>query len=259
MKNKIAQSWWMHARSGARGLLDALAPPSCVLCGCDLATDPTPFCSACLLALGDLTARAYCPRCGMTAAPFGLRPEGCGRCVTEKLPYDGVIRVAAYRDAFARLIRAYKYRRREEVDAYLIHELARRVARAPVFESIDAVVAVPTCMAHRLLRPLHPAGVIGRGLARHLGIPFVRALGRKYGPHQVGRPATFRLANVRGKFRMRRGSSVDGKVLCLVDDVMTTGATASECAKVLKRAGAKEVHVAVLARAGEDPASLHDA
>jgi predicted amidophosphoribosyltransferase len=89
-----------------------------------------------------------------------------------------------------------------------------------------------------------------------MGIPHAPLLDRTGGAHQVGLSYTARQANVRGRFRLARGCAVEGACLLLVDDVMTTGATASECARVLKRAGAREVHVAVIARAGDDPVTL---
>jgi predicted amidophosphoribosyltransferase len=60
-----------------------------------------------------------------------------------------------------------------------------------------------------------------------------------------------RKANVSGAFAVRRGHQYDGKTICLVDDVKTTGATLNECAKVLKEAGAKKVYALVLATAGQ--------
>jgi ComF family protein len=241
------------------GLLAAICPPSCAACGGLAARTSEPLCDDCVIELGELMSESYCPRCGMTAAPFGLRAEGCGRCAGHRLPFDGVIRVASYRGAFARLLRIFKYQGREELDAYFVAALTRALARAPFYEALDAVVAVPTHWTHRLRRPFHPAILLGRRTAAACAIPYRRLLRRvRGGKHQVGLPASSRRDNVRGRFALARGRCVAGLTIALVDDVMTTGATAGECARVLKRAGAAAVYVAVLARAGEDPASLHD-
>jgi ComF family protein len=246
--------------------LDVVCPNTCLLCGTlALGGNVTDtglcaggqLCEACMQAVSASWSDAYCPRCGKFTPPFGWRASGCGLCPDRRPPYDGVIRVAAYAGQFATLLRAFKYGGREELDAFFSGQLAARVARSDVYEEIEALVAVPTCWQHRLRRAFHPAEVIARLVAKRTCIPLAKVLVRTGGgPHQVGQSKTAREENVRGKFRMARGCGVAGAKLCLVDDVMTTGATVSECARVLKRAGAVQVQVAVLARAGDDPVTL---
>jgi ComF family protein len=199
----------------------------------------------------------YCPRCGATIPPYtGIRDD-CGVCARRTFPFDSVIRFGAYAGGLKAAVRAFKFKKHEELDLYLATCLSRAVARCAIYEDIDAVVAVPTCWQHRLRRPFHPAVALGRLVARRCRIPYAPLLVRTSGgPHQIGLSFTARMANVRGRFRMARGCAVPGARIVLVDDVMTTGATASECTRVLRASGADEVHVAVLARAGDDPATL---
>ena len=107
----------------------------------------------------------------------------------------------------------------------------------------------------RLGRGFDHARAIAAGLARELRLPLGRELVRVRNTlPQVHLPVSRRSANVRGAFAVRRGADVDGAGVLLVDDVTTTGATVNEAARVLLAAGAREVVVAVLAKA-EPPAA----
>jgi ComF family protein len=237
--------------------LDVVCPKTCLFCGTMALSESEDLCAGCMTSIASCLSGEYCPRCGKSSPPFGRRASGCGACPDKRPPYDGVIRVGAYTGQYAALLRSFKYGGHEELDRFLAGQLAVRVARSEVYEDFDAIVAVPTCWRHRLRRRFHPAEVIARLLANRTGIPLAKSLVRLGGgPHQVGQSKTAREANVRGKFRIAHGRDVRGARLCLVDDVMTTGATVSECARVLKRAGAAYVQVAVLARAGDDPVTL---
>lgn len=88
-------------------------------------------------------------------------------------------------------------------------------------------------------------------IAKERDLPYVSLLRRvRAGPHQVGLSYEKRIANVQGAFALRRGCELRDARLLLVDDVTTTGATIKECAKVLRRGGAKEVYAAVVSSVG---------
>ncbi len=203
----------------AESVLDAVYPPACALCATPVTANHTPLCRACLEHVGHGTGQSYCGRCGRTEPPFGSRPGGCGRCVEERLRYDGVIRVGSYIAALARLLRAFKFAGREDLAGYFGDQLARRVARSEAYESIDALLAVPTCWRHRLRRRHHAAELLARQVSERCALPMVTVLARvQGGPDQIGLPVTERLKNVRGKFRLARGYRIEGARLCLVDE-----------------------------------------
>jgi len=245
------------SRGIGRRLLGALAdiglPDGCLMCRAAPKRVPDDLCGDCQRLL--LAAQAdYCTRCGRSAAPYTTTAGGCPRCRGRRIVTAGRVRCGEYRDALAEAILAFKYRGRWELDRCLASRLADVARGAPWMPQVEAVVAVPTCWQHRLHRRLHATTLIAPAVAKACGRPLVPLLRRiKGGPHQVGVSEEVRVRNVRGKFRIAPGVTIRGATLCLIDDVLTTGATMNECAKVLRRAGAKAVYGALLASAGRLP------
>ncbi|MDX2149670.1 MAG: hypothetical protein SFV54_02975 [Bryobacteraceae bacterium] len=118
----------------------------------------------------------------------------------------------------------------------------------------DAIVPVPMHWLRRWRRGYNQAELLAREVSRSWGAP-VRPLLRRVrsAPAQAGLSAAGRRRNVEGTYQLARGVNVAGLSLLLVDDVFTTGATASACAAALKRGGAKHVAVLTLARADRRP------
>jgi ComF family protein len=114
----------------------------------------------------------------------------------------------------------------------------------------DALMPVPMTLWHRWMRGTNAPGVIARALGRHLDVPVIsRLVQRVYGTvPQRGLTRAGRFRNVRGGYRFRKEYRLDSPHILLVDDVMTTGATCSEIARLLKRNGAARVTVLVVAR-----------
>lgn len=121
-----------------------------------------------------------------------------------------------------------------------------RAGRLP--ESPTLVVPVPLHWIRRLRRGYNQSAAVACGVADGLGIPVAEMLCRiRPTPRQSARSATERAANVRDAFQLRTRARVRGERVLLVDDVLTTGATADACAAVLRAGGAAQVWVAVLA------------
>jgi ComF family protein len=115
---------------------------------------------------------------------------------------------------------------------------------------VEVVVPVPLHWGRRWARGYNQAEAIGRELAAGIGLPHDAGVLRrvKPTPQQAQPSAAARWENMRGAFRVNPGARVAGRGVLLVDDVMTTGSTAAEAARVLREAGASRVVVAVLAR-----------
>jgi ComF family protein len=156
----------------------------------------------------------------------------------------------AARDPVLEVIHRYKYHRALWFEPFLA-ELLIRVA-GPVLggQGSDMIVPVPLHPAKQREREFNQAERLARRLGSATQIPVNRRLLRRVVPTRtqtlLSRPE--RLANVRNAFALRAGQRLNGERIVLVDDVFTTGATTSACAKVLMAAGAGEVCVWTLAR-----------
>ncbi len=234
--------------------LALLLPTDCFGCGRDLG--PLQYlgaCPGCWCSLRPPRA-PVCVECALPL-PAGTDLEGpaagrCARCVIGPRLRCGRVRAAVPYDELARrfMLRA-KLGRRRELLAPLGRQLARVLAHGGLAREADAVVAVPTHPWMLLRRGFNPAAELARRVARGLGLPLIRrALVRRM---RAGRPAKrLRAAQRRRVSREAfagRRSLRDLRIL-LVDDVLTTGATAEACGAALRAAGAREVRVAVWAR-----------
>ena len=151
--------------------------------------------------------------------------------------------IGAYDGTLGALIHALKYEGRRSLGRPLARLMVQ--AGAELLESADIATPVPLHRSRALERGFNQSEI----LARRLGVPVLLALRRtRRTPSQTDLPAAKRHANVRGAFAMARGVTVDGKVVVLVDDVSTTGATLEACAAVLLEAGAREVRALTAAR-----------
>jgi ComF family protein len=228
-------------------LIDAVYPRACFLCG-SAATDGL-ACDEHRLPL-ELEGQ----RCGRCAAPLGRGlPDGfpCAGCRRSPPPVARTVALADYRQAQIRgWILAFKHRGRGDLAEPLGAGLARRLGAEL---GLDAwLVPIPLHPWRRIERGYDQAGLLARSIARRTGRRALAALLRtRATPVQGDVGAPSRLANVRGAFALdpwvARGLA--GREVWLVDDVVTSGATTWEAARVLRRAGAASVSVACLARA----------
>jgi ComF family protein len=119
----------------------------------------------------------------------------------------------------------------------------------PATENFDAVVPVPLYWRRQWRRGFNQAELLAREVAKRRGISVLNALRRKRGTEiQAGLANAGRRRNVAGAFAVDSKARLDGKRILLIDDVMTTGATASACASALKRGGAKSISLLTVAR-----------
>lgn len=181
-------------------------------------------------------------------------PGGCALCRHVRLYFDTVVTLGAYHGELKQAILRTKHAYAEPLAvalAGLLVELRRGSIEA---HQPELVIPMPMHWGRRLVRGINSADALAGEIGRRLGLPVCRRLLRRRRndtPQRYLRPAE-RYRNVRGAFAVRRTSGLEGRRVLLVDDVLTTGATASEAARMLKRAGAGSVVVAVLARAEGD-------
>jgi len=141
------------------------------------------------------------------------------------------------------LIHLFKYGKVKTLARPLSGLLAQALPRDEIF---DGTVPVPLYWVRRIKRGFNQSELLARGLALRTGIPLLKPLRRiRPTPNQAGLSNSARRLNVAKAFRCR---DVQGKRLLLIDDVMTTGATAAVCAMALKQAGARRVALLTVAR-----------
>jgi len=169
----------------------------------------------------------------------------CPRCRRRKSAVDRGRAAGIYDGALRAILHAFKYERRRTLAAPLAKLMAD--AGRDVLAGADVVVPVPLHRARERSRGFNQA----RDLARRLGRPLADVLVRtRPTPSQTDLPAARRHANVRGAFvvRPRARAGIDRRLVVIVDDVSTTGATLEACARALKEAGAREVRALTAAR-----------
>ena len=207
-----------------------------------------PVCPECLAKPAALSAEYFCVQC---RAPFLTRfpldEQGrCALCRRGVRGFDAAYSFGFYEDALRELIHLFKYGRVQT----LASPLGRLLAQAlPLDQSFDVIVPMPLHWRKRWQRGFNQSELLAREIGRRTHLPVRMALRRvHYTQAQAGLTNAKRRENVSGAFRARK-SSLGGQRILLIDDVMTTGATAASSARALKRAGAKHVTLLTLARA----------
>ena len=228
--------WWHN-------MLDLLLPPRCVLCA-----QPSPSICICPACRQDLPwTGPHCQQCGLPLP--NESDDSCGQCVQKAPPFHLTICPLRYEFPVDRLVQALKFKRQLAEGRVLSHLLCEYVIQHGS-DLPGILIPVPLHRLRLIRRGFNQAYELGSYASRVLGIPLQTSglRRRRNTAAQSGLSRKQRRRNVRGAFywqdRNRPGDHV-----ALLDDVMTTGTTVSECARVLKKAGARRVDIWVTARA----------
>ena len=242
-------NFWQSARDELRRCCDLLLPPARLRCGERLPAglSATDFCPPCRDGLPQ-PAPARCPLCADDYRSPAPSLHHCETCLRQPPPFVKVHDVRPYAGTLQDAIQRVKYRGRLPLERPLGTLLAETVAGGGGSRP-DLVAAVPLHKNRLRARGYNQALQLARQVGRHLGVPVAPELLRRIRDTaaQQGLDAAARNSNLHGAFTAPR--PVAGRRILLVDDVMTTGATARECAAVLRKAGAACIEVAVLGRA----------
>ena len=234
------------ARRWVEPVLTVVFPSACAACGRSLA-QPTrgPLCGPCWEALPRHQAPAC--RCGLPLPPH--RPT-CGRCRRGRQPLAAGASLGPYEGPLRVVIHELKYRGCRRVAGRLAEALLEEEGVRALVAGGHVLVPVPLHPRRMRERGFNQAALIARELGRRTGRPCGdRALVRREDTvPQTGLSAAARRRNVARAFAVQRRGLVDGRVVVLVDDVFTTGATAYACARALRGAGAREVRLLSVAR-----------
>jgi ComF family protein len=242
-------------RSIATAALDLLLPPACVLCSGPVDA-PGLLCGSCY---GQLTAVGE-PCCLCCGVPFDLAwhaAEGglCQRCIDTPPPFERARGALLYDNGSRLLVLPFKHGDRIEFARILARLMAHAGAR--LLREADVLVPVPLHRRRLFVRRYNQAALLAQALGSMTGLPvLVDALVRVTATQNLdGRSAAERRDEVATAFavRPRRVSVLSGRRVLLIDDVMTSGATAGACSESLLAAGAAAVDVLVAARVPDPP------
>ena len=234
-------------------MVDGLFPRLCVGCGLAREGGGEYLCSLCRNYI-DIIAEPHCQTCGMPAEIDYEYPTGdfqCGLCQKQTFRFDRARSLGTYDSVLKRLIHFFKYRKQPGVIQEIKPLLKSHFQNdAQVYEGFH-VVSVPLHFNKLKERGFDQSFILAQAVAEVLNLPvLVRPILRiRETPPQAKQSRTERAKNVRGAFQVKQPEQVKGQDILLVDDVMTTGSTVNEVARVLKRAGTHRVHVFTLARA----------
>ena len=231
-----------------RILLDAIYPRYCLACGSSQPTALPHLCWDCRQEITPI-ALPFCSRCGNPVPGQIFHEYVCFRCAArEELGLDRARSAVLFEGLVRELIHAFKYQGAlwllGDLTALLIAAYQAHFADVP----IDRVTWVPLSPRRQRERGYNQAALLAKELARRVALPRALNLLRRerWTTTQTNLTAPQRISNVRGAFLVSR--PVVGQHILIVDDVMTTGATLQECARVLKGAGAAAVYCLTVAR-----------
>ena len=237
----------------AEHLCNVIFPRRCLLCGENLLADALPeLCGDCIQTL-HINNSASCRLCGqsMDGSLVEAGIVKCGHCRIKEPPLEATVFGLRYESAARELIHKFKFGGRQKLAASIAHLLCARLHRSVDMESIDMVVPVPLHIGRLYRRGYNQSYLLAREVGRVFSLPLEASaiFRRRATPAQWSQTRAQRFANMKNAFGMRKSSAIGGKRLLLVDDVMTTGATMFEAARLLKKSGAATVVGALAARA----------
>ena len=207
-------------------LQDQLAPRRCAFCGMLLEPAEKPVCRGCH---DELPWRTHAADCGLLSSPFAA-----------------VVTPLDYRFPIDAAIKAFKFRRRFHYQPAFTDILLQAASQLP--DDIDAVLPVPLHRLRRVVRRFNQAEALARPLCRAWQISEIHSVRRvRHTPYQSGLSASARRRNLKSAFETY--DKLDARHVLIVDDVVTTGETCRQLARVLLDSGANRVSVLALARA----------
>jgi len=241
--NKRGMGLGEHLRRAARPLLDYALPPRCAACGV-IVDAPGTFCAACWGSI-DFIGAPICVTCGEGLPASAGTEASCGACLSIPPPFDRARAVMRYGAVARTMAHRLKYGRRVGLAGVMADHMARLLPQDAARDLI--LVPVPLHRWRIWSRGFNQAGLIAQAMGRRTGLPvgldLLVRVKRTPPLHSLGARSRARI--VRGAFALhpKRRDRLAGRTAILIDDIWTTGATATACARLLRQGGAARVEV----------------
>ena len=239
------------ARRLGRPLIDLAFPPECPLCHAELPAEQAgDACESCRQELLASTTNR-CPRCAARVSETLAPAVDCYACRGVSFRFDSAFALGDYDGLLRSAVLQMKHAVREPLSFTIGRMMAERFGEFSAQQHFDQIMPIPMHWRRRLTRATNSPDLVAEALGVTLKTPVdLRGLVRvRNTEQQTAVAASLRAENLRGAFSLRADRQVSGQAILVVDDILTTGATCSEAARVLKQAGAKSVHICVIARA----------
>lgn len=249
-KNPEPPAWKRVLIPWIEALADLVWPRVCLVCDRGLNTPDrvSCLCDVCQAAILNDT-HISCPRCTSTVGPHTDTTNGCLRCRNERFRFASAVRLGPYEGPRRLAVLRMKQATGETLAECLGREWA--ATRREILQQGEPQILIPIPLhwRRRWVRGYNQSEALAEGIGSILGLPVRTNILRRVRstPSQRFRSRVERRDNVRGAFRVVRSHLVRGLRILLIDDVMTTGATADEAAGALRDAGAAQVRLAVIA------------
>lgn len=239
---------WLHGIWDAA--LNLIYPPVCQICREERAGIKEGYVGGDCWSQVRFVTAPFCDRCGLPFDGSINQSFVCGNCQDITLHFRFARSAVVANPLMLQIIHRYKYNRALCFEPFLADLLIRQAVPLLPSDNWDLIVPVPLHPAKQREREFNQAERLSRHLGRATGIPVNPGLIRRVKPTetQTQLSRTQRTENVQGAFALRRPIKLKGEKIILFDDVLTTGATTSACARVLRKAGAGDVCVWTVAR-----------
>jgi competence protein ComFC len=234
-----------------QAFIDILYPPCCLICHTRIrgAKARGPLCVRCRDKINAIAA-PFCAKCGRGVSGAHTREGKCAICLKQHFHFDRAWAGYAYDGVIKEMLHYFKYNHKTNLGGTLAGLMLDFIMeyRLPV-GSCDYIVPIPLSSARLREREFNQAHILASALSGHLKLKLLgnnleRVRNTK---SQADLDSIARWKNIRGAFKLKAPNLVKDKTILLIDDVLTTGATASEAAGALKNAGAGGVYVLTLA------------
>lgn len=230
-------------------IINLLYPAICHSCGKKTIEWNKNLCSECIKKI-EQRLPPFCIKCGKQLVGEPDMIDSCSDCKKDTLYFDRAWSVCHYDGIIKELVHNFKYKKTIGLAKEFSDIILNFMGKYNIAKDAELVASIPMHPKRLFEREINQSDILAKNIAKRLRLAYTQGLLKKtkYTPLQSKLKRNERIKNLWGSFRIKNGSLVKNKNILLIDDIFTTGSTVNECAKILKKAGARYIEVVTLAR-----------